>query len=268
MNRQLVDGDQTKTDNGAHGGDRCCAEYGQVLVIDGVEFVVLDAGQGLRRFDNERSLRRQQRIDPAHEVVEVVDVVERVGGDDHLRLAVGLGDLLAGLLAEIGVDDVDAAGDGEGADIGRGIDAKRLDPFVVGRREQEPVVAADVDDVLVRRSDQFGLEALRQGAKMHGHRRRRGGNVKIIDVIILRKRVRNLDQSAVEADMGVERIGRLAGFELFRFAKRVGRRVIAEGQITVKIFTEARPAGCLSVHDFIPLGFQNCAAKSLKRSWM
>ena len=83
--------DHFQPEIGAEPDDRQQAELRHVLMIDGVEFVLLDQILRPRHLDDEDAVLAQPFRDAGHEVMEVADMVERVCRDDHARRAVFLG---------------------------------------------------------------------------------------------------------------------------------------------------------------------------------
>ena len=119
---------------------------GHVLVVDGVERQLLEDVEQVVRLDHERATRRQRGVDPGHEVVQVRDVRERVGGRDHRCRSPALHDLACGLGAEEAGVAVDARARGVRGQVDGRVDAERADAVPREALQQRGVVGADVDD--------------------------------------------------------------------------------------------------------------------------
>ncbi|MNL07544.1 hypothetical protein D3C87_1282240 [compost metagenome] len=248
VDRQVVDVHDLQPVRATDGLDRGDTEDRQMLVIDGVELVELDAGQGLRDLDDEGPLGGQQGLDPLHEAMQVVDVVQGVGGDDDLGRAVSGQDLARRVSGEIGVEDLDPPGTRQLGDIGRRVHAQDLEPLILAGRQQQTVVAADVDHQLARRGDQFVAEPLGQGGEMPGHRGRGGRDVDVVDIEVGRQLIRHLDQATLQAGVGVQRIAPIRLVQLLGPQEVVGRGVVAQRQIAEQVVGAAGAAGGHRAH--------------------
>ena len=108
MDRQRLDVDDLHVERGVELDERADAELGQVLVVDRVELVPFHQVERVRNLDHERAGLVEERAHTVHERMEVVDVVQRVGGEYHRGRPVIGPDRSRRLRAEVVVDDVDA----------------------------------------------------------------------------------------------------------------------------------------------------------------
>lgn len=161
--------------------------------------------------------------------MKIVDVIECVRGGDDRGGPVLLPDLSGRFRIEIPVDDLNAFLASDLCQIGGGLYTQDPALQIQTGLQEKPVVAADVDDeVLGRRAEMARQE---QGelpeVPLQGRRDRR--HIDILAEKIRWNEVRNLNQRAVEADVGVQGKGRFQSRELFFFQELVRGRLTPEG---------------------------------------
>ncbi len=196
-------------------------------MVDIVEFRVLKIFLRTRNFDDEGAVIGQHRHDAFHEGVQVADMVEGVGRDDRLR-GPALGAELFGFIGrEIADMDLDALFPGELGDIGGRIDAEGLRAHGVQFRQQKTVIAADVDDEIVA-GDLF--QDVGEAVEMRMHRRRARRDVEIVREETFRNLIGDLNEAAIQADLRVQREGRLFPVLFAGANEHLRRRVVAERQ--------------------------------------
>ena len=173
--------------------------------------------------------------------MQIVDVVQRVRGEDHRRRAVVGSDRGRGLGPEVVVDDVDALLARHRRQVGRRLDAEGAAASRPREREEEPVVGADVDEQ-PSLAQVIALQRLGELFEVGVHRRRSRRHVEVVAEEALRDVVGDLDQPAAEAGVGVEREPRLGPVELVRPQERIRRWVLSEGEEQHRARALARPA--------------------------
>ena len=183
-----------------------------MLVIDGVVLVAFDQPQQVRDLDADPAGVGNQRAQSLAEVDDVGNMCEHIVGDNEVGLAVPVGDITTGLLAEEHHLGVDALAPSDLGNVGRRLDPERSDAARDAVLQQVAVVARHLDDkglyVRARAADR-GVVDEPAGMGHPGVRIR--GEVGVVGEDILRRDVGGqLDQQAVLADayvQGVERLG-------------------------------------------------------------
>ncbi len=215
-----------------------------VLVVDAVELVLLDELECMRNLDDEHAVVVEQERHTQRERVEIADVMERVGRDDDLRRAVFLADLTGQLGREVLGDDLEALLARKLGDVPRRVDPEGPGARCVEEREEEPVIAADVDRERIRRAEEPFLEAARQAGEVPVHRLGSRRDVDVVAEILGRNLIGDLDQPAVEADVNVKREEGFRLAELLLAEKAVRKRVVAQREEEVETVALAGPTGC------------------------
>src|SRR5262249_44459225 len=144
VDEQFLDVENLEIEELEQRDERMHAERREVLVIDGIEFVLADELDHLRHLDDERPILVKEKRNSLDKGVEVVDVVKGVGSDDNPGRAVMLPDSPRGPGAEVLVDDLQTLIPRNACQVHGGFDAERPGPGAFGSLEKQAVIATYV----------------------------------------------------------------------------------------------------------------------------
>ena len=213
-----------------------------MLVICRVELVPLDEVDHVRHFDHDDSFRRERDLDRADELMNVVDVREHVGRGDRLGSTVALNDLGGDHGTPVFGHGWDSSGRRFGGEVPRRVHTDDAHAERAEAREQEAVVARDVQGQIAGRGGRRSYRRRRERRAVVAERLRRRAHVEVIakhEIAI--DDARELRETAADADLKRELGDRLGGREVLvlQIGVREGRRTHVEIPSHVRRATDA-----------------------------
>jgi len=201
-------------------------QVGEMLVVDRVELVVPHQAEQMRKLEGGDTLGQQQLAEAAEKIMDIGDVREDVVRRDECCLAAACRDLAPRLRAEEHHLRVHTARLGSGGAICRGFDAG--DPQAVAGEvlQQVAVIARDLGDVRVGTQAKARRHRRAVAFRMREPARGEGGEIGVVvgeDFSRLLE-LRELDQVAGFADLGVQRVEGLALLRARKGHEGIGQR--------------------------------------------
>ncbi len=244
----VVDEEAVRLEERVGAGHR---EIAQMLVVDRVEFIIVDQGLDVGTLDHGHACVLQQRRHSGDKAVRIGDMRQHVVRDDEVGL-LSLGAQLPGQIeTEKGVHRVHARGARRLDGALRRIDTEHGNACLDEILQHISVIAGDLGDQRIR-PELARLDQLQRIlARMLEEEIRKGGVVGIVGVEqnLRVDRFGDLHKRAVVAEGDLEREVRLRLLELLRHEHAIRERHRAEVEKDFEVLAAARAACAkLSVH--------------------